>query len=401
MKALNLCLASILFGFSAQAQNLAVQGELVHTMAGAPLRNAVVLVTDGKISAIGPAAEVEIPEGYSVHRAKVVTPGLIDAHSVVGLAGWLNVPHDSDESDPSDPIQPELRAIDAFNPREPLVTFLRGLGVTVLHTGHAPTAVVSGQTMLVKTRGRSVKEDTLVPFAMVAANLGEASLRTGKPPGTRSKSVAILRQQLVQAKSYLAKLEAGGDKAPARDLRLEALGAVLKREVPMMITANRASDISTALRLAAEFEFRLVLDGAAEIMDVREQVEAAEVGVILHPTMQRATGERESLSFETAAKLAETSIPFALQAGHEAYVPKTRVVLFEAAMTTTYGLQYERALAAITSDAARLLGIADRVGSLELGKDGDLALYDGDPFEYTSHCIGTIIEGELVSDQVH
>ncbi len=391
----------LLLNLGLAAQDLAVHGELVHTMAGPVLRDGIVLISGGKIQAVGPASEIQIPEGHSVYHAKVVTPGLIDAHSVVGLAGWLNVPHDQDQLEQSAPLQPELRAIDAFNPREPLVDFLRGMGVTLLHTGHAPTAVISGQTMIVKTRGRSVAEDTLVPFAMVAANLGEASLREGKPPGTRSKSVALLREQLVRAQAYGAKLKAGGDQAPDRDLRLEALWSVLSREVPMMITANRANDIHTALRLADEFGFRLVLDGATEVLDVKDRVLAARVPVILHPTMQRATGERESLSFETAGKLAKTGIPFALQAGHEAYVPKTRVVLFEAAQATTYGLDDQRALATITIDAARLLGVGDRVGSLEVGKDGDLALFDDDPFEYTSHCIGTVIDGHLVSDQAN
>jgi len=401
MKALQLSAISILLSLSTQAQDMAVHGELVHTMVGSPLRDAVVLIQDGKITAIGPRAEVQIPAGVPVQRAQVVTPGLIDAHSVVGLAGWLNIPHDSDESDPTDPIQPELRALDAYNPREPLVGYLRDLGVTTLHTGHAPTAVISGQTMIVKTAGNSVEEATMVPFAMVAANLGEESLREGKAPGTRSKSVALLRQQLVNARAYATQRAAGGDKAPDRDLRLEALAQVLAREVPLMITANRANDLATAIRLADEFGFRLVLDGAAEIMDIKDQIIKKKIPVILHATMQRATGERESLSFETAGKLAAAGIPFALQSGYEAYVPKTRVVLFEAAQATTYGLPYERALASITIDAARLLGIDARVGSLAVGKDADLALYDGDPFEYTSHCIGTIIDGKEVSSGSH
>ena len=115
--------------------------------------------------------------------------------------------------------------------------------------------------------------------------------------------------------------------------------------------------------------------------------------------MARPRGDRENMSFETASKLVAAGIPVALQSGYEPYVPKTRVVLFEAALTAANGLSFEQALATITSDAARILGVADRVGSLEVGKDGDLALYDGDPFEYTSHCIGVIINGTVVSDE--
>jgi imidazolonepropionase-like amidohydrolase len=124
------------------------------------------------------------------------------------------------------------------------------------------------------------------------------------------------------------------------------------------------------------------------------------VPVIVHPTMTRAFGEHENLSFETASKLVKAGIPVAIQSGYEAYVPKTRVVLWEAAVAAANGLSFDQALRTITIDAAKILGIADRVGSLEVGKDGDVALYDGDPFEYTSHCVGTVIDGRVVSETV-
>ena len=122
--------------------------------------------------------------------------------------------------------------------------------------------------------------------------------------------------------------------------------------------------------------------------------------VIIHPAMERAYDETANLSFGTAAKLAAAGIPIAMQSGFEAYVPKVRVVLFEAALAAAHGLPKEQALAAMTIDAAKLLGVADRVGSLEVGKDGDLALYDGDPLEYTTHCTSVIINGRVVSETV-
>jgi imidazolonepropionase-like amidohydrolase len=131
-----------------------------------------------------------------------------------------------------------------------------------------------------------------------------------------------------------------------------------------------------------------VLDGASESYLVLDQIKAASVPVLLHPTMFRARGE---------TALRKAGIPFALQSGYESYVPKTRVVLFEAALAAANGLTPEEALASITIDAAKLLGIAGRVGSLERGKDADLALFDGDPFEYTTHVVGVVIEGEVVS----
>ena len=141
-----------------------------------------------------------------------------------------------------------------------------------------------------------------------------------------------------------------------------------------------------------------MLDGAAEAYLLVDQIKAAGVPVILHPTMFRSRGEAKNLSFETAAKLRAAGIPVALQSGYEGYVPKTRVVLFEAAVAASNGLKFEEALATITVDAAKILGVDDRIGSIEAGKDADLALFDGDPFEYTSHCVGTVIDGRVVSD---
>ena len=379
-------------------QDLAVRGRTVHTAAGEPIENGIVLVQGGKITAVGAAGTLTIPGGIEVLEAEVVTPGLIDAHSVVGLAGWLNYDHDQDQLEDSGPMQPELRAIDAYNPREPLIEWVRGFGVTTVHTGHAPGALISGQTLIAKTRGDTLDEAVIRPFAMLAATFGDEALRDGKEvPGTRAKAVALLRQELLEARAHAKKLE--GDEPPTRDLRLEALGQVLAGEVPLMVTAQRSHDILTAIRVAEEFELRLVLDGVAEAYDLTDEIRAAGASVILHPTMKRAWRETENLSMEAAARLHAAGIPFALQSGYESYVPKTRVVLFEAAIAASYGLGFENALNAITIDAARLLGIDDRVGSLEVGKDGDLALYDGDPFEYTSHCVGVVIEGVVVSDE--
>jgi imidazolonepropionase-like amidohydrolase len=377
---------------------LAVRGDLVHTVAGPVIRDGVVLVKDGKIERVGPASEVPIPAGWRTLRAAVVTPGLIDAHTVVGLAGYLNQAHDQDQLEGSAPLQPELRALDAYNPRERLVEWVRSFGVTTIHTGHGPGAVVSGQTMVAKTRGGDVDRATVVPFAMLAATLGEGARATeeGKSPGTRAKAVALLRAELVKAQEYLRKAAAPEKgKEPERNLRLEALGRVVKGEVPLLVTVHRAHDIVTALRLAEEFKLKLVLDGAAEAYLAADVIRQAGVPVIVHPTMAREDTETENGTKEAAALLKKAGIPFAFQSGFESYVPKTRVVLFEAGMATAYGLSPEDALAAVTRDAARLLGLDRRLGTLEPGKDGDLALYDGDPFAWTTHCTATVIEGEV------
>lgn len=391
----------LLLPFSLSAQ-IAIQGDIVHTMDGAPITNGVVLTTkEGKIKSVGKASSVKIPEGVRVLKAKVVTPGLIDARSVVGFSGILNIPHDQEQLDRTTASQPELRAIDAYNPRDPLVEYVRGFGVTTLHTGHAPGALVSGQTMIVKTHPIDLEKAVVIPAAMTAATLGTGA-GGGRGPATASKAVAMLRAELIKATDY-ARRQSNKDaaKRPARDLKLEALARALDGAQPLLVTAHRHQDILSALRVAAEFKLKIVLDGAADAPLVLKEIKRSGFPVILHPTMARAQGEAENLSMETASKLRQAGVPFALQSGFETYVPKTRVVLFEAGVAAANGLTFEQALASITIDAAKLLGIQKRVGSLESGKDADLALYDGDPFEYTTHCIGTVVNGVVTDAQPH
>jgi len=381
---------------------VAIRGKTVLTMSGPPIANGVVVIEAGKITAVGPAASTRIPAGLRVLDANVVTPGLVDAHSTVGLSGIYNQKHDQDQLEHSTAMQPELRALDAYNPHEALIDWVRSFGVTTVHTGHAPGELISGQTFIVKTWGNTVDEALVKDFATVAATLSTGALKRGKgkTPGTRGKLVALLRAELIKAQEYLKKQQnAKEDKRPARNLRLEALGRVLNKEVPLMVTAHKAQDISNALRVAREFAFRLILDGAAEGYMLLDQIKAAGIPVIVHPAMKRAFGELKNMTFENAARLRHAGILIASQSGYESYVPKTRVVLFEAAIEAANGLSINEALATITIDAARILGIDNRVGSLEVGKDGDVALYDGDPFEYTTHCIGTVIEGRVVSDK--
>ena len=372
---------------------IAVKGETVWTMAGEPITNGVVLVgANGKIEAVGAANSVKIPSNYKIVSAKVVTPGLIDAHTVIGLNGYLNQPHDQMGLEGSSPMQPDLRAIDAYNAEEKLVEYVRGYGITTIHTGHQPSALVSGQTMIAKTFGKTIDEVTLVPTAMIAVTLGDAALAAqGKSPGTRAKQAAMLRAELIKAGNY---------KGEPRDLKSEMWKKVLNREMPLLITAQRSQDIMTALRIAKEFNIKIVLDGAAESYQILDEIKASSFPVIIHPTMFRAGGETENLAMTTVVKLKQAGIPVALQSGYEGYVPKTRIVLFEAALAASNGLSMRDALATVTIDAAKILGLDSRIGSLEKGKDGDVAMYDGDPFEYTSHCVGTVINGKIVSEIV-
>lgn len=391
-----LALLTVHFSLSIVANaQLAIKGELVYTMDGGAIVNGVVLVKDGKIESVGKAESITIPDGYTVISAKVVTPGLIDAHSVIGLNGALNQPHDQMALDGGSSIQPELRAIDAYNADERLIEWVRQFGVTTIHTGHQPSALISGQTMIAKTFGKNVDEVTLVPMAMIAVTLGNnANAGAGKSPGTRAKQVAMLRAEFIKAGENSKKAEA------PKDLRSVAMMAVIKREIPLLITANKAQDIMTAIRLAKEFNLRVVLDGVSDAQLVMNEIKASGFPVIVHPTMARPDGDANGLSMEDAAKLKTAGIPVALQSGFEGYVPKTRVVLYEAGMAAANGLSKQDALALITIDAAKILGLDARIGSIKVGKDADLALYDGDPLEWTTHCVTTIINGRVVSNVI-
>lgn len=376
--------------------DLVVEAELLHTAAGEPLERAVVLIEQGKIVWVGARAEARIPSGAVVLEAAVVTPGFVDAHSVVGLAGQLNSPADQQQLETSSALQPQLRAIDAYAPNEPLIDYVRSMGVTTLHTGHAPGAVISGQTLIAKTRGATVAEAVLRPGAALAATLGGSVFGNFDSPKTHAKSAALLREALVAARDYREKLDR--EKPPAPDLGKQVLVEVLDGQRPLMITAHGAAEIATALRLQEEFGFRLWLDGAAEAYRMIDPILEAGVPVLLHAPMKRAAGDAKQATMASAARLHEAGVPFAIQTGYESYVPKTRVLLYEAQVAVHAGLDPRAALGAITQVPARFLGLADRVGTIEPGKDADLVLFDGDPFEYTTHICAVVIEGIVDAD---
>ena len=203
-----------LLPFTASASDLAVRAGHLMTGTGETIEDGVVVIEDGRITAVGPARSVRIPRGMEVVEAPWATPGLVDGRSVVGLAGALNQPHDQDQVERSAAIQPELRATDAYNPREALVQWLREHGVTTVHTGHGPGEVISGQTLVAKTVGDTVEEAVFVDFATVAATLGDSAIVDGsarKSPGTRAKAVSMLRAKLVAAREHLQAIDTAAE----------------------------------------------------------------------------------------------------------------------------------------------------------------------------------------------
>ena len=388
-----ICAAS----FALAKAQVAIKGETVYTVSGNPIQNGVVLIKNGKIENVG--ANLSIPPGYKIYEAKVVTPGLVDARSMVGLSGALNIPVDQDQLERSGPIQPDLRAIDAYNPEETLVKVVRDNGVTTLHTGHGIGALVSGQTMVVKTKMGTPEEVAVQPLAMLAMTIGPSVSGNFSSPGTKAKQVAMIRTELLKAQAYLKKQnDKDSTKHPAEDLKMDVLAKLLKGEIKALITANSSVDIMSAIRLAKEFNLKLVLDGAAEAYRLIPQIKEAKAEIILHATMARNGGDMVNMTRESAALLTAAGIPVSIETGYEGYVPKTRILLFEAAQAIPYGLSFNDALKAITINPAKLLGLEKRVGTLEKGKDADIVLYNGDPFEYLTKVCMVFIEGEPVSD---
>ena len=391
-------LFAVLFGATTWAQNsnnsYIIDAESIHIGTGKLLSNGRILVNKGIIQAVGTQYEIDAPGGAVRLEAQVVTPGFIDAHTVVGLAGYLNDPgSDQDQLDRSNAIQPELRALDAYNPEEPLVAHLRNHGITTIQTGHAPGAIVSGQSLIIKTNAQRV-EQALVHESMLTFSLGGVISGAFSKPGPRAKAMAMNRQELHKAEEYAHKRAAGT--LSSTDLGMEALADLLDGQTQALVSVHKAQDILTALRLQKEFNFPMVLDGVAEIYLVLDQVKESGVPVVIHPTMLRATGEAVNVSMDTAALLAREGIPFAFQSGHENYVPKTRVILFEAGVAVNNGLSSRLAVQHLSLYAAQLLGIDQRVGSLEVGKDADLVLFNGDPFEYTTTVDLVMIDGQLM-----
>ena len=391
---------------TAASDTVLVLAGRLHRVSQPPLENAAVLIRKGRIEKVGRAKDVKAPRGTPVITAREVTPGLIDTHSIVPLSGEYNIPADQDQDETSDPNQADVRVLDGFNPAEPLLRFLLEQGVTVIHASPGRANVIGGLTGVFRTHGIDVDAMTIRFPQGMAFNLGVAPKQTypDQRPTTRMGTAALIREALTKARNYKAKLKAAQDDdsaaAPDRDLKLEALNLLLDRKIVGIFCGHRADDLLTALRIAREFNLKPVLSMATEGYLIRDQLARAGVPVIVHPTMQRVGGLETINSFlGNAAALSDAFGPrgaaVAIGSGVEGYVPKSRVIRYEAAIAMTYGLGFDRALRSITLDAARLLKIEKTHGSIERGKTADLVLYDGDPFEHATHVTAVFVAGRL------
>ncbi|AGA31173.1 amidohydrolase family protein [Singulisphaera acidiphila] len=385
------------------AKLIAIRAGRLHTVGGPAIEDGLVIVEDGKIKYAGKSEGVDVPEGTPVLSAAVVTPGLIDTHTVVGVSGRLNISADQDQDEKSDPNQSDARILDSFNPAEPLLEFALRHGVTLIQAMPGPVDVIGGQAGIFRTHGVTA-EAMMVRFpSAIVFNLGEVpkSSYPAKGPGTRMGTAALIRNALNAAVNDRKKRAAAKEGAePDHNLKHEALGLLLEKKVPAVFAAHRADDLATALRLADEFSLDLVLSQATEGYLLADAIAQAKVPVLVHPTMQRpGTPETFNTTLNNAALLADKGIPVAITSAYEGYVPKTRIPLYEAAVAMANGLGYERALKAVTLDAAKILKVDAEYGSLEPGKVADMVLFDGDPFEYASHVSHVLLGGKLVYDR--
>jgi imidazolonepropionase-like amidohydrolase len=253
--------------------------------------------------------------------------------------------------------------------------------------------------MIAKTKEGTVETVTIQPLSMLAMTIGPSVSGNFTTPGTKAKQIAMIRTELFKAQAHLKKQsDKDSSKRPAADLKMDMLVKLLKGEIKALITANSSVDIMSAIRLAKEFNLKLVLNGAAEAYRLIPEIKNAHAEIILHATMARNGGDMVNMNMESAAILTKAGIEVSIETGFEGYVPKTRILLFEAAQAMAFGLSFDEALRSITLNPARLLGIADRVGSIEIGKDADLVFFNGDPFEYLSKVCGVMIDGVMVKE---
>jgi imidazolonepropionase-like amidohydrolase len=379
---------------------LAIFAGRIHTVSGKPILEGVVLLEKGRITAVGKVGEVKIPPGTPALAVAEVTPGLIDAHSSVGLSGALNIQADQDQDENTDPNQADLRVIDGFNPDEALLEFLRRQGVTVLHVVPGAVNVIAGQTGILKTYGNTVDAMTIKFPAALMINLGEIPKKTypNKAPTTRMATAALLRNEFNKGNEQLRKRlkETDASKLEPKP-KLDPFADAVSGKLPVIFSAHRADDIQTALRITSEFKLKAQLDQATEAYLMTDEIRKAGIPIVLHPTMQRvARMETFNTFVGSAQRISDAQIPLAISSGFEDYVPKTRSIRFEAAMAMAHGFGFDKALGSITLEAAKILGIDKDYGSIEMGKVADLVLYDGDPFEHSTQVKYTIIGGRIV-----
>ena len=383
---------------------LAIIGKKVNTITDGIIKNGVILVEDGKIKEIGP--DVKVPNGVKPLKAKYVMPGLVEAHGHIGIweekIGWAG----SDGNEMTEPATPHVRALDGIkaNADESGLEAALHEGITTAQVLPGSANVIGGFGVVIKTAPKTTVDQMIVrnPSGMKIA-FGENPMRVygvqkKVMPSTRMGVAGVLRENLQKAKNYMEKKERFADdpeKIPEVDLRLEALIPVLKKEIPLRAHAHRADDVATAIRICEEFDVEMSWEHATEGHRIADYIAEKNVPAVWGPSLtSRGKWEMRELGYGTPKVMYDAGVKFAIQT--DAPGSTIRFLPICAALSVKEGLPYDYALKAITIIPAEILGVADRVGSLEVGKDADLRLLSGDPLEYMTKCQKVIIDGEVV-----
>ncbi len=354
-------------------------------------------VKDGKFSEVG--ATVSIPEDAKVIDAtgKIITPGLIDVHTHLGVHEEGIGQPGQDFNETSSESTPQVRAIDGINPQEQGFDDARRFGVTTVQIMPGSANVVGGEMSVVKTVGKVVDEMIVKNPSGLKAATGENPKRfhggKGKMPTTRMGVAARLRENLVEAQNYIEKREKG---ECGRDIGLEQIAKVLKKEIPLRVHAHRADDIITVLRIKNEFNIPLTIEHCTEghqIVDFLKKQK--DLRVSIGPTMStRSKQELADKGWHTIVALMNAGIPVSITTDHP--VVGIEHLMTSAILAVKNGLTEEQALTAITLNAAKHIGVEKRVGSIEVGKDADFVIWSDDPFDLRSTVEETYIDGEIV-----
>lgn len=375
-----------------------IKNGMIHDMVQREPYKADLLIKDGKIAAIGTDltadGDVFDAEGLDVY------PGFIDAHSHLGLDGYGIGFEGADYNEMNDICTPQLRAIDSFNPLDPTVRQAAEAGVTTVATGQGSSNAIGGTWIAVKTTGCCV-DDMIIrdPIAMKGA-LGENPKRCYRDKGNsaRMSTAAVVRNMVFKAKEYLAKKEAAGDdvsKMPAFDFKCEAMIPVIKKEIPLKMHAHQANDILTAIRLAKELDLDLTLEHVTEGHLIADKLAETNYMMAVGPSLTHAS------KFELQYKSWTTPGVLAAKGCHVSIITDAPVIPQQylplcASLAVKAGMDEFEALKAITINPAEHIGVAGRVGSLEVGKDADIVVYEGSPLENASTVRLVLIDGNKI-----
>jgi imidazolonepropionase-like amidohydrolase len=378
---------------------LAIVGGQVIPIEGAPFRDGVILVEDGAIRALG--TDVRVPDGVERVDAtgKVVLPGLVDAHTHLGVheeaEGWAG----DDTNEMTDPVTPHVRALDGINPADLGFADAIAGGVLTVNVNPGSGNPIGGQTAAVRCAGRTVDEMVLRAPSGVKSALGENPKRVYSDrkefPSTRLGTAAAIRDAFVKTGNYLARRDRGDGEPVDRDLRWETLAMVLRREIPWRQHCHRTDDVATALRLAGEFGYRLVIDHGTEAAPLADRIAELGVPVLIGPLLtSRSKVELRNRSLANPGRLAAAGVELGIITDHP--VVPVQLLHVQAALAVKEGLDPAAALRAVTLVPARVMGVDDRVGSLLAGKAATLCIWSGDPLDVRSRVEAAWIEGRRV-----